>query len=233
MPSVGHLRDIVQLSAASIRDLSGHRRLLAVSAATRDWYRSCGVPGERIWVEYNGVDLDRFRPQPPGGYLHAELGIDRRARLVSTIGQIGLRKGTDVFMAAAAQIAEAVSDVHFLIVGRRYSQKDEARAFEQRVRQQANCRVLRGRVHSLGVRTDIDCLLRELTVYVHAARQEPLGRVLLESAATGLAVVATDVGGTREIFDTCPPSALLVPPDAVEQLAQSIHHAAVEFCVAA
>ena len=118
-----------------------------------------------------------------------------------------------------------MSDVHFLIVGRRYSQKDEARAFEQRVRQQANCRVLRGRVHSLGVRTDIDCLLRELTVYVHAARQEPLGRVLLESAATGLPVVATDVGGTREIFDTYPPSALLVPPDAVEQLAQSIHHA--------
>jgi glycosyltransferase involved in cell wall biosynthesis len=223
--SVGHLRDIVKLSAASIRDLDGLCRLLAVSAATRDWYRSCGVPGERIWVEYNGVDLDRFRPRPPCGYLHTELGMDRGARLVGTIGQIGLRKGTDVFMAAAAQVAASVCDVHFLIVGRRYSQKDETRAFEQRVRQQANRGVLRDRVHFLGVRDDIDRVLREMAVYVHAARQEPLGRVLLESAATGLSIVATDVGGTREIFETRPPSALLVPPDAVEPLAQSIHRA--------
>ena len=224
VPGVGHLRDIVKLSAASLRDLGGHRRLLAVSAATRDWYRTCGLPGERISVEYNGVDLDRFCPRPPAGYLHAELGIDRRVRLVSTIGQIGLRKGTDVFVAAAARIAESVSDVHFLIVGQRYSQKDESRAFEQRVREQAQRGALCGRVHFLGVRADMDRLLREMTIYVHAARQEPLGRVLLESAATGLPVVATDVGGTREIFDTYPPSALLVPPDAVEQLAQSIQH---------
>jgi glycosyltransferase involved in cell wall biosynthesis len=178
--------------------------------------------GKRIVVEYNGVDLDRFCPRPPAGYLHAELGIDRQARLVSTIGQLGLRKGTDVFVAAAERIAESLSDVHFLIVGQRYSQKAESCAFEQQVHQQADRGVLRGRVHFLGVRADLDRLLREMTVYVHAARQEPLGRVLLEAAATGLPVVATDVGGTREIFDTHWPSALLVPPDAVEQLAQSI-----------
>ena len=222
VPGVGHLRDIVKLSAASIRDVGGHRRLLAVSAATRDWYRACGVPSERIVVEYNGVDLDRFCPRPGAGYLHAELGIDRQARLIGTIGQIGLRKGTDVFVGAAGHIAESVCDVHFLIVGQRYSQKDESRVFEQRVHEQATQGALRGRIHFLGVRADLDRLLRELTVYVHAARQEPLGRVLLESAATGLPVVATDVGGTREIFDTRPPSALLVPPDAVEPLAQSV-----------
>ena len=61
-----------------------------------------------------------------------------------------------------------------------------------------------------------------MTIYVHAARQEPLGRVLLESAAAGVPVVATDVGGTREIFCGRPPSALLVPVDAVDPLAESV-----------
>ncbi len=90
------------------------------------------------------------------------------------------------------------------------------------MRQESARGALRGRVHWLGVRDDIDRLLRELTIYVHAARQEPLGRVLLESAAAGLPVVATDVGGTREIFCGLPPSALLVPVDAVDSLAESV-----------
>jgi len=37
---------------------------------------------------------------------------------------------------------------------------------------------------------------------LHGARQEPLGRVLLEAAASHVAVIATDVGGTSEIFDS-------------------------------
>ena len=48
----------------------------------------------------------------------------------------------------------------------------------------------RRRVHFLGVREDVDRLLNEFTMLVHAARQEPLGRVLLEAMAMGNPVVA-------------------------------------------
>jgi glycosyltransferase involved in cell wall biosynthesis len=37
-----------------------------------------------------------------------------------------------------------------------------------------------------------------------------------------LPVVATEVGGTREIFAGLEPSALLVPVDAVDQMAESV-----------
>ncbi|MHB8972017.1 MAG: glycosyltransferase family 4 protein [Pirellulaceae bacterium] len=223
VPSLGHLRDIVKLSKRACADLACHDRLLAVSAATRDWYQSSGVIQTDVRVEYNGVDLVRFCPRSPSGYLHAELGLDCNLRLIGTIGQIGQRKGTDVFLAAMSCVAEQVADVHFLLVGQRYSQKDEACAFEERVRRASVSGALRGRVHWLGVRDDIDGLLNELTLYVHAARQEPLGRVLLESAAAGLAVVATDVGGTREIFLAgVEPSALLVPAEKADSLAESV-----------
>jgi glycosyltransferase involved in cell wall biosynthesis len=56
----------------------------------------------------------------------------------------------------------------------------------------------------------------------HTARQEPLGRVLLESAASAKAVVATDVGGTREIFPPTIEAAHLVPPDNADTLAAAI-----------
>ena len=63
-------------------------------------------------------------------------------------------------------------------------------------------------------------LLAELTLLVHPARQEPLGRVLLEAAAAGVPVVATDVGGTREIFSD--DEAELIVPDDVAALAAAI-----------
>jgi glycosyltransferase involved in cell wall biosynthesis len=224
IPSLGHLRDIVRISAAAIEALRHHRRLLAVSAATRDWYRELGLRDVDLRVEYNGVDLNRFRPGTPTGYLHDELDLDRQLRLVGTIGQIGLRKGTDALLEAMHQVAMHHPDTHVVIVGQRYSQKAEAVAFEQDVRSLADDPRLSGRVHWLGVRTDIAELLRELSVYVHAARQEPLGRVLLEAAASGVAIVATDAGGTREIFPESIDSAEIVPVDSVDALAQAIQH---------
>jgi glycosyltransferase involved in cell wall biosynthesis len=62
----------------------------------------------------------------------------------------------------------------------------------------------------------------ECDLLVHAARQEPLGRVLLEAAACGLPVVATDVGGTREIFPTEQDGAVLVPVDDDAAMAEAI-----------
>jgi glycosyltransferase involved in cell wall biosynthesis len=62
----------------------------------------------------------------------------------------------------------------------------------------------------------------ECDLLVHAARQEPLGRVLLESAASGLPVVATDVGGTREIFPTEEDGAVLVPADDAAAIANAV-----------
>jgi glycosyltransferase involved in cell wall biosynthesis len=49
-----------------------------------------------------------------------------------------------------------------------------------------------------------------------------LGRVLLEAAASGLAVVASDVGGTREIFPSEADGAILVPPDDPQAIADAV-----------
>jgi glycosyltransferase involved in cell wall biosynthesis len=73
------------------------------------------------------------------------------------------------------------------------------------------------RLHCLGFRDDIPVLLNEIDLLVHTARQEPLGRVLLEAAACGRPIIATKVGGTPEIL-AHDASALLVPPDDPDAL---------------
>jgi glycosyltransferase involved in cell wall biosynthesis len=155
------------------------------------------------------------------GYLHEELEISPGVPLVAAIGQIGIRKGFDVLLRAAVQVSQKRPGVHFLLAGRRWSDKAESRRFEADLQQWAEER-LAGLVHFLGLRADVDQLLREVTILVHPARQEPLGRVLLEAAASGVAVVATDVGGTREIFPPESRAARLVPPDEPECLADAM-----------
>jgi glycosyltransferase involved in cell wall biosynthesis len=221
LPSIAHLRDIIRLSSQAVADLNRHRRLLAVSAATREFHVAHGLDAGKTHVLYNGVDLDRFRPRPPTGYLHRELGLPADAQLIGTIGQIGLRKAQDVLLAAAAVVADRWSTAHFLIVGERNSEKEESREYESELRHLAEI-CLHGRVHFLGRRNDIALLLNELTLLAHSARQEPLGRVLLEAAAAGVPIVATDVGGTREIFPPQAKAALLFPPDDLAGLTSAI-----------
>ncbi|MCX7427006.1 MAG: glycosyltransferase family 4 protein [Planctomycetia bacterium] len=217
---LGHLRDIVKLSARAVRDLNANTRLVAVSEAARRFHVASGVSAEKTHVLYNGVDLERFQPRPASGYLHRELGLPPETRLVGVIGQIGLRKGQDVLARAARLLADRLPELHYLIVGRRWSQKDESRRFEADLRAAADA--MPGRFHFLGARADVDRLLNELAMLVHPARQEPLGRVLLEAAASGVAIVATDVGGTPEIFPPSLSAARLVGPDDIEVLAEAI-----------
>jgi len=55
-------------------------------------------------------------------------------------------------------------------------------------------------VQWLGRRNDVPELMAKAKLLIHCAKQEPLGRVLLEAAASGLPMVTTRVGGTPEIL---------------------------------
>lgn len=213
---VGHLRDILKLNRRVISDLNQLDGRIAVSNATRDFHVAQGLLGESTRVIYNGVHPAIFFPGEPTGYLHRELNLPREKQLFAIIGQIGMRKGIEIALEAFTSHGQA----HLLVIGDRFSQKDEAIEYEASLRQIVAERGLTGDVTFLPFRHDLPQLLRELTALVHAARQEPLGRVLLEAAATGLPVVATDAGGTREIFGD--DAAENVPIDDVDAMAGAL-----------
>ncbi len=209
IPGISHIRDIIRLSRQAVCDLNRHSRLLAVSEATRAYHLAQGIDADRCRTLYNGVDLAKFAPKPPSGFLHRELGIPPARPLLGTIGQIGPRKGQDILLEALGPVLESL-DPHLLVIGSRFSEKEESLEFERRLREKAAEPPFRGRVHFLGVRSDVPELLTELTLLVHPARQEPLGRVLLEASACGCPILASNVGGTAEIL---PNREMLFPPN--------------------
>ena len=239
--TVCHIRDIMKLSKAAAADVNLNDRLIAVSQATRDFHIATNsIQPERMEVIYNGVanhsgpteaQAELTQTQPTDSVLglldkaarkkiRAELDIPPDAFVVLTVGQICLRKGLDTLAQAAVKTGQKVPDLHFVLVGERFSSKQESIEFEQRVYESfAACPALV--FHALGFRSDVADLMSAADLLVHAARQEPLGRVLLEAANAELPIVATDVGGTAEIIDH-ETSGLLVPVDDVDTLADSI-----------
>lgn len=212
--TIGHLRDIIKLSRKAVADINRNQMLVAVSAATKRFHIQQGLAEARTRVVYNGVDLTLFQPRRDGR-IRAEFAIPASAHVITSIGQIGMRKGLDVAAAAIHDLALRNESVHWLVVGERFSQKEEAVEFERQLHL-TSAAIGTPRVHFLGVRSDIPNILAGSDVLLHSAKQEPLGRVLLEAAAAGTPIVATDVGGTSEILED-EVSALLIPANDVER----------------
>lgn len=221
MRCTSHLRDIVKLSKAAVSDLNRNAGLIAVSNATRKFHLEQGLLPDKLQVIYNGVDTDIFRPAPESGILKNELGLGDAALLCANIGQICLRKGQTLLAHAAARLAGEFPEANYLFAGQRHSRKRESAAYESVIRLIFRDAGIEDRLFCLGFRQDVPVLLNEVDLLVHTAHQEPLGRVLLEAASCGRAIIATEVGGTGEIL-TDRVSALLVRPDDLEALTAAI-----------
>ena len=221
IPCITHLRDIIKLSKASVDDLNRNRLLIAVSQATKKFHVAQGLDAETTKVVYNGVDCERFRPRNSTGWLKRELDLPDDAFLIATIGQIGLRKGQDVLCEAVVFSAARLPNAYYLLIGERNSSKTESIVFERNISRRFAEAGLESRLCKLGYRNDVDLLLNEIDLLVHPAKQEPLGRVLLEAAAAGVPIIATDVGGTGEILRDGK-SARLIPPNDPQGLSEAI-----------
>ena len=216
IPSLGHIRDIIKLSRQTIADLNCHKYLACVSSATRAYHVNQGLDEKKAVVLYNGVDLSFFSP--------SENKKTNTPLKVGTAGQISLRKGMDVFLRAAELLEKCGIQLQYEIAGCRQSSKQETVDLEIKLVQSAAV-FPDNRFSLIGQLPELSDWLRSLDIYVHTARQEPLGRVLLEAAATGLPIVATDVGGTKEIFcnfGTNDSAALLIPPDNAQAAATAL-----------
>ena len=224
IPAIAHVREIEHLNPARVRRIEKNRAIIAVSNAVRDHLIGEGVSAEKIAVVYNGVDLEALHPDRVEGSIRDELGLPGDCPLIATVGQISLRKATDLFVQMVQRLSERYDDLRALVVGARFSQKAETVRFEADLRASVEREGLAGRVRFLGWRDDVPSILRDLDLLVHPARQEPLGRVLLEASALEIPCVAIEVGGNPELIDHGR-TGWLVPPDDPDALAECVAQA--------
>lgn len=188
---------------------------VAVSEEVLRYYvEATGVNPERCHVIYNGVDVDEFSsPSRSASQIRADLGIGEKNRVVGKIARLHPVKDHETFLKAAAEVLREVPDTVFLVVGKG--------PLLGELRRLADRLGIAGRVVFTGNRSDIPDILSILDVSVICSKKEGFNNVVLESMAAGVPMVATNVGGNREVV-VDGETGFLVPPGDSAGVAQAV-----------
>ncbi len=143
---------------------------------------------------YNGVDAAQFTP--------AEIA-EPGPPAISFVGRTGIEKAPDLLLRAALHLSETTTDFRILMIGSNHWDRFELDEYQQQLLD------LVGQLEARGIaverpghvgRADLPAALRRAQIHAVTSRwDEPFGLTTVEGMASGLAVVASDTGGTPEV----------------------------------
>ena len=198
------------------QNLNDADKIIAISNATKDYVLRLGAKPSKVKVIYNGVDLERFRPiAEKREEMRKKLGIPQNAIVVLTVRRLVYKNGVDTLIDTANIVVKKNPRIVFLVVGK----GPDIESVKLQVAQlgiEPNFR-LTGFVSD----EDLPSYYNVADLFVLPSKSgEGLPLVALEAMACGLPVVATDVGGIREIL--MKDYGKLVKPNQPELLAKTV-----------
>ena len=204
-----HLRDV--RPDPFDRWLAPHFDLLVAVCREVAVRRFPQVADKRVRVVPNAVPARRARVSREE--LRRRLGIAPGELVLLAAGRVERQKGTE-------ELVRALSNLDGLGVRARVLMAGEAAQGEgERLLERARQLAVDDRLSLMGSRDDLPDLMRAADLLVHPSWYEAAPRVVLEAMASGLPVVATSVGGVKEILDDC---GVLVPPRDSRRLAEAV-----------
>lgn len=232
-PRVGTCHDLIPLlfpkHHTDIRDgfAAGRRRLdrrrflgmdhvIAISRSTADdLMRFLGVPAQRVTVVYNGVDTERFRPEPAPDDDATLTRLGVHAPFVLCVGAANWRKNSEGMIAGFARARERAKDLRLVWAGRL------GREDAERVDGAARREGVADRVQRLGYVDDgaLATLYRRAVAQLFVSRGEGFGYPVVEAMAVGCPVVTSDRSSLSEIAEG---AAHLVNPEDAVQIGEAI-----------
>lgn len=169
-------------------------------------------PGTVVVIE-NGVDLERFEHIPPVSPVRDPNGACR----VGMVANLRPVKGVDVFVRAAALVAQSHPEISFHVAG-----EGPERPELERLIGELN---LTGRFILHGKLGDIPGFLAQLDIAALSSRAEGMPNAVLEYMAAGRPIVAMAVGGVTDLIENRV-HGLLVRPEDPADLSEKIIHMA-------
>ncbi|SJZ46631.1 glycosyltransferase family 4 protein [Selenihalanaerobacter shriftii] len=170
-----------------------------------------------IQVIYNGVDIDEFNLEIESG-LKQELEIKEDEFLIGTVGRLGIKKNQELLIKAAAILKESNPEIKYVIVGKDSSPK---KSYEQKLHRLIREFKVEDRVVLLGFRENISKILADLDLLVIPSKEESFGIIAVEGMAMEVPVIASGVGGLKEVIKD-EETGILFAMDEVNELCESI-----------
>lgn len=173
-----------------------------------------------VAVLIHGIDPAQVRIGPEArATARGRLGIRHGDRVIGTVGNLTPKKDHATMIRAFARLAGDLDGVHLVIIG--------SGPLENDIRGLVKHYALHGRVHMLGMRSDVPELLPALDVFCMSSLHEGLSIALVEALAAGVPAVATNVGGIPEAIRH-DREGLLVPAGDPGALAEALRRVLVD-----
>jgi glycosyltransferase involved in cell wall biosynthesis len=191
--------------------------VVAVSEAVRQFMKeSDGVRKNHIEVIHLGFDFAALTvSESERERVRCEFKFAPENFVIGYVGQFVRGKGQPQLLAAFNSLAKQIPTARLLFVGGGNDAEVKETVIELG---------LQDKVVFAGWRDDAAVCSRAMDVFVQPSLSEAFSQVIIEAMAVGTPVVATDVGGAREVI-THRKNAMIIPPnepaaivDAVQEL---------------
>lgn len=190
-------------------------KTVAVSNEIKGRLERRGVPGEKISVIKNGIDVEECE----AAYLskrtatRRELGIKEGDLIIGGVGRLTEQKGFEYLLEAAKEVLKTRGNIIFVIVG-------DGEKREELIRYTHELGIEKEFMF-LGFRKDILSVLAAMDIFVMPSIHEGLPMAMLEAMAIKVPVIVTAVGEIPEVI-VDGANGILIKPRDVEALASKI-----------
>lgn len=168
-------------------------KIIVISKAVSRRFNWLKNKEDKIVLVYNGIDLERFKPNVGIRKVRGEISLSSKTPMVVTVGRLDWYKGHKYLLEAAEKIVQTLPDARFLIVG--------DGGYRKRLENQVKQLNLDENVIFTGNRKDIPEILAGIDLFVLSSVSEGFGRAVAEAMACAKTVVATKAGGLSEVVE--------------------------------
>lgn len=168
------------------------------------------VPRDKLYLVYNGIDLNRFSPEKVVPLQELE---EYSRPIIVMVAQMLPHKGHRYLLRSMKRIWENTPNPTLVLVGDGPERTVLEREFESEVSE--------NKLLFMGLRRDIPSILAACDIFVLSSLREGFPVAIIEAMAMGLPVIASNIAGVPELIDSGS-NGFLVQPGDVDELSLSL-----------
>lgn len=154
-----------------------------------------------IHIIPNGIDTERFKPMEKNSVLAEALGLvdekkkEERKFVIGFVGELREKKGMETLLLGYTQLSKKMP-VSLLIVGEVREGEDKKRLEEFQISNIHLPITITGHVPH----KDLPAYYSLMDIFVHPSLRDGMPNAVLEAMACGVPVLATPVGGVKDVL---------------------------------